>query len=216
MSRVREEVAALTSTETGRVYGGVAMSERREQRRRAFVEAGLDCLARDGLPAVSVRSVCTAAGLGPRYFYESFRTLDDLLVSLVDAVAESVRDAAVAAIGARAGDMLERATASIDAGYGAILADPRRASVILLAATGHEGMQRRRRDIVLDFADAVVEFVAETGPSQAERERTKVRAIFLVGGVAELITAVLDGSLALSRAELVATAAEMWATGLAG
>ena len=57
---------------------------------RPCIETALDCLHDDGLSGVGVRSICARARLTPRYFYESFADLDELLVAVVDAVAAEV------------------------------------------------------------------------------------------------------------------------------
>jgi AcrR family transcriptional regulator len=71
-----------------RAYRGVPADERREVRRQALIETALDCLHADGLAGVSVRSICARARLTPRYFYESFEDLDQLLVATIDAVVD--------------------------------------------------------------------------------------------------------------------------------
>ena len=54
----------------------------------ALVETALDCLHVDGLAGISVRAICARARLTPRYFYESFADLDELLVATVDSVTD--------------------------------------------------------------------------------------------------------------------------------
>src|SRR3954468_13388913 len=83
-----------------RAYRGVPADERREQRRQRLVETALDCLHDEGLAGVSVRSVCARARLTPRYFYESFADLDELLVATVDAVCDEVATSGLAALDA--------------------------------------------------------------------------------------------------------------------
>jgi AcrR family transcriptional regulator len=197
-----------------RVYRGVTPDERREQRRGLLIEAGLDCLAEDGLPGVSVRSVCARARLTARYFYESFANLDELLIALVDHVAEEVAASGLEAISKAPEDLYTQARAAIDAGYSVVSEDPRKAKALLIAAAGHEPLQRRRQETILRYADMMVEYIA-THYGTKDRAQTRVTALFVVGGVVELITAVLSGSLRLSRRRLVDRAAELWTAALA-
>jgi AcrR family transcriptional regulator len=62
-----------------RLWGGTTLTERREARRTALLEAALDLIGEAGAAAVTMRAVCRRAGLTDRYFYESFSDRDDLL-----------------------------------------------------------------------------------------------------------------------------------------
>src|SRR3954470_23258141 len=103
-----------------RAYRGVPADERRAQRREVLIEAALDRLHADGIAGVSVRSVCTRARLTPRYFYESFADLDQLLLAAVDAVVDEVADRALAALAAAPHELPAQVRAAIDAGYGVV------------------------------------------------------------------------------------------------
>ena len=52
-----------------RIWGGSTLTERREQRRVALMDAALDLIGEGGGAAVTVRSVCRRASLTDRYFY---------------------------------------------------------------------------------------------------------------------------------------------------
>lgn len=199
-----------------RTYRGLAAEQRREQRRDALIETGLDCLADDGLSGVSVRSVCARARLTPRYFYENFADLDELLLAVVDAVAADVAGAALSAL-ARAPDELEpRVRAAISAGYAVVADDRRKANALLVAAAGHGPLQHRRRDIVLQYAELAIANLPPLGAMTAtDRRRAKATALFLMGGAAELICAVLSGSPRLSRAAVVDRLTALWVAVLA-
>ena len=60
-----------------RPYRGVEAAERLAERRRRFLEAGLDLLGGPRPAELTVRGICSQAGLTPRYFYESFTDKDD-------------------------------------------------------------------------------------------------------------------------------------------
>src|SRR3954471_10215009 len=119
----RRKVAMTES----RVYRGVAQEDRVAARRDALVEAGLDCLHDDGLSGASVRSICGRARLTPRYFYENFADLDELLVAVVDAVAAEVATAALVAVATAPPDLPAQVRALVDAGYGVVAQDRRKA-----------------------------------------------------------------------------------------
>lgn len=194
-----------------RAYRGVPAEERRGQRRAALIETALDCLRDDGLSGVSVRSVCTRARLTPRYFYESFADLDQLLVAAVDAVVDEVAQQALAAVAAAGDDTAAQVRAAIDSGYGVVVIDPRKANALLVAAAGYGPLRERRHRVVTDYADLIVNRLpALTAVNLTERRRARASALFLMGGSAEVIEAVLSGRLRMSRARLVDHLTTMW------
>jgi AcrR family transcriptional regulator len=198
-----------------RAYRGVPAEERREQRRALLIDTALDCLHDEGLAAVSVRSICARSRLTPRYFYESFDDLDRLLVATVDAVADEVAASALAALDAAPEDLARRVRAAIDAGYGVVVADRRKATALLVSASGHGALRERRHEGLTRFADLVIDRVM-TAFTAAERRRARAAALFLMGGAAEVIESVLAGRLRISRTALVDQLTAMWLAVLGG
>ena len=200
-----------------RAYRGVSADERRSQRRTALVETALDCLHVDGLSGVSVRSVCARARLTPRYFYESFDDLDELLVAAVDSVVDEVADRALAALAAAPDELPAQVRAAIDAGYGVVATDARKANALLVAASGHGPLRERRQQVVTDYADLIINnFAVLSGLGLVERRRARGLALFLMGGASEVIEAVLSGRLRMSRGRLVDQLTAMWLAVLTG
>jgi AcrR family transcriptional regulator len=202
---------------TPRPYRGVGFDERRAARRDALLETGLDCLQSDGLPGVSVRSICARARLTPRYFYENFAGLDELLVALVDSVAAEVAEQALAGIAMAPNELSAQVRAAIDAGYGVVAVDQRKANALLVAAAGHGPLRERRQQIVMDYAELAMANLPALGAMTAQdRTRAKTTALFLLGGAAEVIGAVLEGSIRLSRAAVVDRLTTLWVAALTG
>lgn len=200
-----------------RAYRGVPAEQRREQRRALLVETALDSLHDEGLAGVSVRSICARARLTPRYFYESFDDLDQLLVATVDAVSDEVAACALAALDAAPLDLPGRVRAAIDAGYGVVVADRRKATVLLVAASGSGALRERRHAVITRFADLVIDRLPVLRSfGIAERRRARATALFLMGGATEVIEAVLAGRLRLSRATLVDQLTASWLAVLDG
>ena len=200
-----------------RPYRGVPADERREQRRRALIETALDCLHADGLAGVSVRSVCARSRLTPRYFYESFDDLDGLLVAAVDAVVDEVAERSLAAMASAADGLAARVRAAIDAGYGVVATDERKATALLVASSGHGPLRERRQKLVTDYADLILDRLpVPTGVGLGERRRARAMALFLMGGAVDVIEAVLSGRLRMSRTRLVDELTGMWLAVLSG
>ncbi|MDT4984756.1 MAG: hypothetical protein QOF95_2246 [Pseudonocardiales bacterium] len=199
-----------------RPYRGVALAQRRDLRRQALLETGLDCLAEDGLSRVSVRSICSGARLTPRYFYESFDDLDALLVAIVDSVAAEVAQRAIEAIATAPDDLTAQVRAAVDAGYGVLAGDRRKANALLVAGAGHGPLRDRRQEIVMVYAElALMNLPPLSRLTATDRRRARATALFLMGGAAELIGAVLSGSLRLSRARVVDQLTSLWVAVLA-
>jgi len=200
-----------------RAYRGVPAEQRRAQRRGQLIETALDCLHEDGLAGVSVRSVCARARLTPRYFYESFADLDELLLATIDAVCDEVATSALAALDAAPAELPAQVRAAIDAGYGVVVADRRKATAVLVAASGHGALRERRHEVITRFADLVIDRLPVlTAFGAAQRRQARATALFLMGGATEVIEAVLAGRLRLSRAVLVDQLTASWLAVLSG
>jgi AcrR family transcriptional regulator len=196
-----------------RRYGGVAQGDRIAARRDALIEAGLDCLHDDGLSGASVRSICARARLTPRYFYENFADLDELLVAVVDAVAAEVATKALAAVAEAPPDLPAQVGALVDAGYGVVAQDRRKATALLVAAAGHGPLVDRRQRIVLDYVDLALTHLPAL-EAVGDRRAARATALFLMGGSVELIGAVLSGTLRLSRQHVVDRLSALWVAAL--
>lgn len=189
------------SPSAGRSYAGLGPEERRAARRAALVEAGLDVLAEQGLTGIGVRAVCARAGLTARYFYESFPSLDDLLVALSEQVGEEVAAAGLAGLREADDDLVARVRGCIAGGFDVVLQDPRKACVVAVGA-GHAGMNASRQRLLLAYADLVIDQFEQIAPAQ-RGQLTRPVAIFLVGGAVELVTTRITGQVEIDRDDLV-------------
>ena len=60
---------SIKRPEVVRDYGGISAVDRRAERRAKRLAAGRQIWGESGIGEDTVRGVCTAAGLTPRYFY---------------------------------------------------------------------------------------------------------------------------------------------------
>jgi AcrR family transcriptional regulator len=141
-SRARPEPKPAPKTApAGRAYAGLAAGERVAARRARFVEAGIELFGTQGFRGATVRGVCAAAGLTDRYFYESFESLEALLVAsyrtLVEALAQRLAREAIRSA-AWAGDAqdVERQCALGYEIWFAAVRDPRFARIVLVEVLG--------------------------------------------------------------------------------
>lgn len=99
-------------TTRGRPYAGASREARESARREQIIAAGIELFGTQGYRAATVGAVCEGAGLNKRYFYESFATLEDLLVEVYERVVADLR-AAVLAGGGVDSDGSDGATAAL-------------------------------------------------------------------------------------------------------
>jgi AcrR family transcriptional regulator len=189
-------------------WRGIPLDERQAERRRILVDTAFDLLGTIGVAGTTVRGVCEAAALNPRYFYESFEDLDDLLVAVFDRTAEDGLGVILEAVAATAdADPLTRTRAVMDGFLRFITDDPRRAQVLYVAGLGNEALARRRLEAMLGMAD----LFASGGPAGAEATAEpgavdpigKVAASLVVGGMSELVMTWLQGRVDLTLDQLI-------------
>lgn len=66
------------------IHRGLTADQRRELRRHQLIQAALDAIAEDGVRNLRVRAISGRARLNDRYFYESFRDCQELLLAAFD------------------------------------------------------------------------------------------------------------------------------------
>lgn len=155
------------STVTRR-YGGVDATERRRERQRKLIEAGLAVFGERGYHLSTVRDICSQAGLTERYFYESFKTLGELF----DAVYASLRGdlqqrvmASIIAQGLVRPDPMAMGEGSLRAWYVFLNEDPRRARILLIDAVSvSESGMRGAEAAINEFKGMLRTFVSMLYP----------------------------------------------------
>ncbi|BBN50399.1 TetR/AcrR family transcriptional regulator [Mycobacterium avium subsp. hominissuis] len=192
----------MSQTSGARPYRGVEAAERLATRRNRLLGAGLDLLGAEqqNIAAVTVRGVCRRAGLAARYFYESFTDKDQFVACVFDwVVAElaATTQAAVTAVPAheqtRAGMANIVRTITEDARVGRLLFSTQLADPVVV---------RKRAESSALFAMLSGQHVGDALRMPAN-DRIKAAAHFVVGGVAQTISAWLAGEVRLEPDQLV-------------
>jgi AcrR family transcriptional regulator len=203
-------------------WRGVPADERQAERRSLLIDAGFELLGSNGLAGTTVRGVCEAARLNPRYFYESFTDLDALLVAVFDRTSVEAlevmivadRDATAEAPDALGEDPLEVLKGGIGAFVRYLTDDPRRAQVLFVEGLGNEAISRRRLRSMVELADLLVAMAREGGGAVSDDPVFRVAAHVMVGGMAELLITWLQGELDIPLDQLVDDTARLFvATG---
>ncbi len=197
------------------VYGGVPAAQRQAERRARLVEAALDLLGTEGWQGTTVRAVCRRAGLTSRYFYESFEDLDALVVAVFDEMLADTTQAMLAALDAAPHDAHAKSHAAIATFVSRLTDDPRRARLAFVEALGSERLMRRRLDTMRLFAQLLSAQARDFYGTPDEQDPiVELTSALLVGGLAELLITWLDGSLSVTREQLIDDFTELFvATG---
>ncbi|MFF3289494.1 TetR/AcrR family transcriptional regulator [Streptomyces sp. NPDC003023] len=175
---------------TGR-YGGRSAEERQAERRRRFLDAGLQLFGdTPGYRATTVAALSEAAGLSTRQFYEEFRTLEDVLAALHLQVNDWAEEAALAALAQAAPlPVAERAAAVFRAYAANVTGDPRRIRITFLEIIGVSPQMERqrlaRRSRWVDFICAEAARAVERG--EAEPRDHRIAAAAFIGSVNGLL-----------------------------
>jgi AcrR family transcriptional regulator len=150
--------------------------------------------------------------LNPRYFYESFEDLDALLVAVFDRIAAEALEAVLQALESAPDDALGRSRAVIAAFVDLMTADPRKGRVAFIEAMGSEALMRRRLDVLQQFAELTAHQGREfLGSETIDQRSAELTAQILMGGLAEVVIAWLEGRLDVTRDRLVEHCAAIFA-----
>ncbi len=195
----------------GRPYAGISQAERQARRREQLLQAGLEVFGTSGYAASSVREVCEVAELNRRYFYESFRTREDLLRAVYEEIVAESQAAVVAAIGTTDG-VEEAIRAGLTAWWQAVTSDVRKARIITLEIVGvSEAIETRRREVRHQFAD----FVAAQAVQLAAIDRRRLQidptiiARALVAAIVDLVVDLTRGDTDTSMEAMIETCIQL-------
>lgn len=184
-----------------RPYRGVQAGERLAQRRRRLLEAGLDLLGGEDAPAeLTVRGICGRAGISVRYFYESFADKDEFIAAVFDWVVGDIAATTQAAVAAAPRE--EQNRAGIANLVRIIAGDARVGRLLFSSKLSNAVLVRKRGELGGIFAVLSGQHVT-SAYRVPETEWIKATTHFVVGGVAQAISAWLAGEVGLGPDELV-------------
>lgn len=184
-----------------RPYAGVDAAHRRATRRDRLLTSGLDLLGSTvDPPELTVRGVCAQASLATRYFYESFTDKDEFIAAVFDWVVTGLALSTQAAVSAA--PSVGQTRAGMATIVRRIEADPRVGRLLFNSRLSNATVMRKRVESSALFVMLSGQHV-ETVLQRKATERIKAGAQFVVGGVAQTISAWLAGDVRLSGADLV-------------
>jgi AcrR family transcriptional regulator len=196
----------MSATEAGRVWGGRTGAERAERRREQLLAAGLECFGTRGWHATTVRDLCAAAGLSPRYFYDHFADREALFVAVTDQVADQVQQVVQRAATAPGELPRDRVSGVLTALAEYFVADPRTVRVTLVESFATEALRARRARLIATFSALAADLMAtlRKTTTNADPRGLRLSALILSGGIAEALVASVSGEAPADAPELVA------------
>jgi AcrR family transcriptional regulator len=183
-----------------RPYRGVEAADRVAERRRRFLEAGLDILGSDSdLSDLTVRGICREAGVALRYFYECFTDKDDLVAAVFDWVIADIAATTQAAVAAA--PVNEQSRAGMANIVRSVAADTRVGRLLFSSQLSNPVVVRKRAESGALMALLLFQHAGSLGARN--NDHIKATSHFAVGGVGQTITAWLAGDIALDNDQLV-------------
>lgn len=192
-----------TSARTPSRWNGLTTEERQRERRQLLIDAAFDLLATEGSSGTTVRAVCSAARLNPRYFYESFDELDELVVAVYDHVIDLLRTQVVQALDEAGDDLVKAVRAVVRTLVDFVDGDRRMGRVLYVEALGNEALNVRRMQTGFDLVDILQQDVERRRGTKGSQQLERMAAAMLVGGSSEILAAWLDGRIEMTRDEVV-------------
>ena len=184
----------MKRAEAIRDYGGISATERRAERRRKLIAAGRQIWGESGATEVTVRGVCSAAGLIPRYFYEQFPNREALLFAVSDGVRDELLETLVEAGVGDPSVLDDKLRAAALTFLGKVATDPHIYHIATGDVSGIEGLPEHRKQILSMVAELVIQhspgIIGAYSPDPAMLRRG---AHFVVGGLSHLIETWLAG-----------------------
>lgn len=120
-----------------RRYAQKSLGERRQERRQRLLNAALDAFGEDGYRGTTIDTLCTAAGVSTRNFYEEFGSREAIVIALHDDLNARALDAVLAALdGTDPDDIATRASLATAAYLRVMTSDRRWARVALVESVG--------------------------------------------------------------------------------
>lgn len=189
-----------------RRYKGSTADERRARRREQFIMAAVEVYGERGYRQATVKSVCDAAGLTERYFYESFPNSEALLIASFRAVTDHLFEG-VARAGAASdhADGYERVRAMLTAYYEGLKRSPAPARVFLVEISGVSAEMDRELQNSLSDLGGLIEQTLYPGKA-AERPSDELLMMGIVGGIIHIALQWIGQGYVRPVSEVAATA----------
>jgi len=194
------------SNRSGRTYAGLNLQQRKSLRRQQFLAAALNVFGTTGFRSATVRSICKEAKLTDRYFYESFGSLENLLMAIYEQCMKNLRRKILHAIIKEyiKNGVVQAITFGIDA-YFKALEDPKVARICMQELEGiSPEVNTLYYSYINNFAEMLIHLANQAYPDwELDSEQKMVIGISLVGAMRQSATNWLINEYDMERSSLV-------------
>ncbi len=167
------------------------------------MRAALDAIAEQGVGGLRVRAVSARAQLNDRYFYESFRDCQELLVAVFEDQFNRALTGIMTTVAESPPALQPRIRAVIEFVFAFIDEDPRRSRLLIELQTA-EALADRRREVVDVLTQVTIGQVrALVGDAAGTDDNVMLTALTVVGGLLELTTQWYRHDIDVSRSRIV-------------
>jgi len=162
---------------TERTYSGIAVTERAAARRHRFIEVGIELFGTVGFHGTTMRTLTATTGLTNRYFYESFETMEDLLVACYEHLIGDYRAHLSEVLSDADADVEARTRAGLTCFFEA-MANPRFARITHSEVLGvSPRVDALYMQSVADFAALMMDFLGRAGVPVAAHDPREMQLV---------------------------------------
>ncbi|MCP2315866.1 transcriptional regulator, TetR family [Nocardia amikacinitolerans] len=142
----------------GRKYRGAGPEQRQQQRRARLVDAAVEEFGTRGYRNTTIDAVCARAGVGKRYFYESFDGSESLLLAAYAVATDRLRGYIVDGASTSPGTVSAAVHSSLTGFFHGIAEDPRIARIAFFEILGiSPAVDADYRRVTGSFVDTFLE-----------------------------------------------------------
>ncbi|QLY32105.1 TetR/AcrR family transcriptional regulator [Nocardia huaxiensis] len=194
--------APASPNKRGGTWGGRTQEQRRAERRTRLIEAALTIWLENGWAAVTMRGVCTRAGLNDRYFYEHFADRDELLAVVWDEVCFEV----FGELSALVAEHVELAALDILHLAVARAVDLQTAGPARILFGNHAGsriLEERRKAMLTEATDLLIATARPYLRPGVDESDLRMGVLMGIGGFVELLTAWRMGAIEADTSRII-------------
>lgn len=185
------------------IHRGLTADQRRELRRHQLIQAALDAIAEDGVRNLRVRAISGRARLNDRYFYESFRDCQELLLAAFDDQFTLALSGIMATLSDAPLELEARARTILEFAFGFLDEDPRRQRLLVELQTA-EALAPRRQEVTDVLTRIMVGQIRQLLGERAGTDDTvTLTALTVSSGLLKLAAQWYRKQVEVSRSQLI-------------